>query len=70
MSKTLIFAKTDSHADDIIQTIRLEFGEGNAFCKKLTYTSDEDPKSVLQEFRNAYYPRIVVTVDMVATSTM
>ena len=34
--KTLIFAKTDSHADDIIQTVREEFGEGNAFCKKLT----------------------------------
>ncbi len=33
--KTLIFAKTDSHADDIIQTVREEFGEGNAFCKKL-----------------------------------
>ena len=32
--KTLIFAKTDSHADDIIQTVREEFGEGNAFCKK------------------------------------
>jgi type I restriction enzyme, R subunit len=67
--KTLIFAKTDSHADDIIQTVRLEFGEENAFCKKLTYKSDEDPKSVLQEFRNAYYPRIAVTVDMVATGT-
>lgn len=67
--KTLIFAKTDSHADDIIQTVREEFGEGNAFCKKLTYKTDEDPKSVLQQFRNEYYPRIAVTVDMVATGT-
>ena len=33
--KTLIFAKTDSHADDIIQTVREEFGESNDFCKKL-----------------------------------
>lgn len=32
--KTLIFAKTDSHADDIIQIVREEFGEGNEFCKK------------------------------------
>jgi type I restriction enzyme R subunit len=32
--KTLIFAKTDSHADDIIQAAREEFGEGNEFCKK------------------------------------
>lgn len=67
--KTLIFAKTDSHADDIIQTVREEFGEGNAFCKKLTYKTEEDPKSVLQQFRNEYYPRIAVTVDMVATGT-
>ena len=67
--KTLIFAKTDSHADDIIQTVREEFGEGNAFCKKLTYKTDEDPKSVLQQFRNEYYPRIAVTVDMIATGT-
>ena len=27
--KTLIFAKTDSHADDIINIVREEFGEGN-----------------------------------------
>lgn len=67
--KTLIFAKTDSHADDIIQTVREEFGEGNAFCKKLTYKIEEDPKSVLADFRNAYYPRIAVTVDMIATGT-
>ena len=67
--KTLIFAKTDSHADDIIQTVREEFDERNAFCKKLTYKTEEDPKSVLQQFRNEYYPRIAVTVDMVATGT-
>jgi len=67
--KTLIFAKTDSHADDIIQTVREEFGEGNAFCKKLTYKIEEDPKSVLAQFRNDYFPRIAVTVDMIATGT-
>lgn len=67
--KTLIFAKTDSHADDIIQTVRTEFGEGNDFCKKITYQAEEDPKSVLSDFRNAYYPRIAVTVDMIATGT-
>ena len=67
--KTLIFAKTDSHADDVIQTVREEFSEGNAFCKKLTYRVDEDPKSVLAQFRNDYYPRIAVTVDMIATGT-
>jgi type I restriction enzyme, R subunit len=81
--KTLIFAKTDSHADDIIQTVREEFGESNQFCKKVTYRAandktdadgniiekGEDPKSVLAQFRNDYYPRIAVTVDMIATGT-
>ncbi len=67
--KTLIFAKTDSHAEDIIEIVREEFGEENKFCKKITYKSEEDPKSVLQQFRNDYYPRIAVTVDMIATGT-
>ncbi|MBR4714388.1 MAG: DEAD/DEAH box helicase family protein [Paludibacteraceae bacterium] len=67
--KTLIFAKTDSHADDIIKIVREEFDEGNDFCKKVTYKIDEDPKSVLNRFRNQYYPRIAVTVDMIATGT-
>ena len=67
--KTLIFAKTDSHADDIIQIVREEFGEANRFCKKVTYKTDEDPKSILTQFRNDYYPRIAVTVDMIATGT-
>ena len=66
--KTLIFAKTDSHADDIIQIVREEFGEGNEFCKKITYSA-EKPEAVLSAFRNDYYPRIAVTVDMIATGT-
>lgn len=67
--KTLIFAKTDSHADDIIQIVREEFNEENRFCKKVTYKANEDPKSVLAQFRNDYHPRIAVTVDMIATGT-
>lgn len=66
--KTLIFAKTDSHADDIINIVREEFGEGNEFCKKITY-SVENAEGVLSSFRNDYYPRIAVTVDMIATGT-
>lgn len=66
--KTLIFAKTDSHADDIIEIVREEFAEGNDFCKKITYKAD-DPKSILAQFRNSYNPRIAVTVDMIATGT-
>lgn len=67
--KTLIFAKTDSHAEDIIEIVREEFGEGNEFCKKITHKSDQDPKSLLASFRNDYNPRIAVTVDMIATGT-
>jgi len=67
--KTLIFAKTDSHADDIIHIVREEFDEENRFCKKVTYKAIEDPKSVLAQFRNDYNPRIAVTVDMIATGT-
>lgn len=66
--KTLIFAKTDSHADDIIQIVREEFGEENKFCKKITYNT-EDPKGTLAQYRNDYLPRIAVTVDMIATGT-
>ena len=68
LPKTLIFAKTDSHADDIIQTVRQEFGEGNDFCRKIT-NGAKNPKSSLAAFRNEYYPRVAVTVDMIATGT-
>lgn len=67
--KTLIFAKTDSHADDIINMVREVYGQGNAFCKKVTYKAEEDPDSILSSFRNDYNPRIAVTVDMIATGT-
>jgi type I restriction enzyme R subunit len=67
--KTLIFAKTDSHADDIINIVREVYDQNNNFCKKVTYRADEDPDSILSSFRNDYNPRIAVTVDMIATGT-
>lgn len=66
--KTLIFAKTDSHADDIINIVREVYGQGNAFCRKVTY-SEKDADGVLSDFRNEYNPRVAVTVDMIATGT-
>ncbi|MCG8316472.1 MAG: DEAD/DEAH box helicase family protein, partial [Pseudomonadales bacterium] len=66
--KTLIFAKTDSHADDIIQMVREVYSEGNTFCQKVTYNA-KDPDAVLSDFRNEFNPRIAVTVDMIATGT-
>jgi type I restriction enzyme R subunit len=68
--KTLIFAKDDSHADDIVQIAREVFAKGNQFATKITYrTHDGKPEDLLQAFRNSMYPRIVVTVDMIATGT-
>ncbi|MCG3129238.1 MAG: hypothetical protein CHACPFDD_04156 [Phycisphaerae bacterium] len=68
--KTLIFAKDDSHADDIVQIVREEFGKGNEFCQKITYkTTGRKPEELIAEFRNSYNPRVAVTVDMIATGT-
>jgi type I restriction enzyme, R subunit len=68
--KTLIFAKDDSHAEDIVEIIRNEFGKGNDFCQKITYkTTGAKPEDLIQSFRNSYHPRIAVTVDMIATGT-
>ncbi len=68
--KTLIFAKDDSHADDVVQMVREVFGKGNEFATKITYrTRDGKAEDLLQAFRNSLNPRIVVTVDMIATGT-
>jgi len=92
--KTLIYAKDDSHADDIVEIVREEFGKGNDFCQKITYrtgtarivtkkvnadgtetevvtykSTNVKPEDLLSSFRNSYNPRIVVTVDMIATGT-
>jgi type I restriction enzyme, R subunit len=68
--KTLVFAKDDSHAEDIVRIMREEFGKGNDFCKKITYkTTGESPENLIKSFRNSYNPRIAVTVDMVSTGT-
>ena len=68
--KTLIFAKDDSHAEDIVKIVREEFGKGNEFCQKITYkVTGAKPADLIQSFRNSYHPRIVVTVDLIATGT-
>src|SRR6266702_748734 len=69
-SKTLVFAKDDSHADEIVQIVREEFGKGNEFAQKITYkTTGSKPEDLIASFRNSYYPRIAVTVDMISTGT-
>jgi len=68
--KTLIFAKDDSHAEDIVRIVREEFGKGNDFAQKITYkTTGKKPDELIAEFRNSFNPRIAVSVDMIATGT-
>ncbi|WNZ29989.1 MAG: DEAD/DEAH box helicase family protein [Candidatus Bathyarchaeota archaeon] len=68
--KTLVFAKDDSHAEDIVHIVREEFGRGNEFCKKITYrTTGEKPEDLIASFRNSTNPRIAVSVDMISTGT-
>ena len=92
--KTLVYAKDDSHADDIVRIIRDEWGVGNDFVEKITYktgtarivetvvspegatvervtyrSSGITPEHLLSSFRNSYFPRVAVTVDMIATGT-
>jgi len=68
--KTLVFAKDDSHAEDIVRIVREEFGKGDEFCQKITYkVTWKKPEDLISDFRNSYFPRIAVTVDMIATGT-
>ncbi|MCU1589690.1 MAG: box helicase [Frankiales bacterium] len=66
--KTLIFAKDDTHAEEVVTQIRQVFGRGNDFAAKITYSA-KDPKGSLQAFRNSPTLRVAVTVDMIATGT-
>lgn len=68
--KTLIFAKDDQHAEEIVGIVREVFGQGNDFAKKITYrSSGDDPHTLIKSFRVDPFPRIAVTVDMIATGT-
>ena len=74
--KTLIFAKDDSHAEDIVHLCREVFGKGNDFCKKITYQAKHPvsgkpakSKDLIREFCLSPTLRIAVTVDMIATGT-
>ncbi|HOM11997.1 MAG TPA: type I restriction-modification enzyme R subunit C-terminal domain-containing protein [Rubrivivax sp.] len=67
--KTLIFAKDDHHAEEIVKACWEVFGQGNDFAKKITCQTSEKPKELIKAFRVDPYPRIAVTVDMIATGT-
>ncbi|TXI75111.1 MAG: DEAD/DEAH box helicase [Dokdonella sp.] len=70
LPKTLVFAKDDNHAEAIVGILREEFNRGNEFAQKITYrTTGSKPEELIKAFRTSYYPRIAVTVDMIATGT-
>lgn len=72
--KTLFFAKTDKHADLIVNTIKEVFKDkfnGNLpsnFVRKIT-CSEPNPNQIIRDFRNEKDFRIGVTVTLVATGT-
>jgi len=79
--KTLIFAKSDDHAEDILRILREEWPLSNEAAVKVTYKPERQagdakrrgashkPEELIQAFRNSYNPRVAVTVDMIATGT-
>lgn len=84
LPKTLIFAKSDDHAEDVLRILREEWPLTNEEAVKITYKPERDeasggaggkasaskkPEALIQSFRNSYNPRVAVTVDMIATGT-
>ncbi|MCK6546339.1 DEAD/DEAH box helicase family protein [Myxococcota bacterium] len=79
--KTLIFAKSDDHAEDVLRELRELWPLSNEEAVKITYrperqlgdgkkrSASHKPEEVIQAFRNSFNPRIAVTVDMIATGT-
>jgi type I restriction enzyme R subunit len=62
--------RTTTTPRTIVEILREEFGKGNDFAQKITYrTTGDTPESLISAFRNSYFPRIAVTVDMIATGT-
>ena len=73
--KTLIFAKNDNHATEIVKVARQVFAEvfedgvvPAHFIQKITYTS-EDSNGLIRDLRTEKDFRIAVTVTLVATGT-
>ena len=77
--KLLFFAKSDSHAEDILRILRQEWSLSNAQAVKITYKAELDgegrvapskrPEQLIRDFATSYDPRVAVTVDMIATGT-
>lgn len=73
--KTLIFAKDDHHASEIVEIVKEVFSEKfkgsevpEKFVQKITYSAG-DTNALIREFRTEKEFRIAVTVTLVATGT-
>ena len=73
--KTLVFAKDDSHAEDIVHIVREVFGKGQRLRQEDHLQAYNPRRSATVRRPHpgiphlAATPRIAVTVDMIATGT-
>ncbi|MCB0859471.1 MAG: DEAD/DEAH box helicase family protein [Solirubrobacterales bacterium] len=67
--KTAVFCKDESHAEDVLEIVREEFGQGSEFAKKITYKTEGSSEQAIQDFRTDPRFRIAVTVDQISTGT-
>ncbi len=73
--KTLIFAKDDNHATEIVEAVKKVFADKfsdeivpEKFVQKITYSAD-NPNQLIRDLRTEKEFRIAVTVTLVATGT-
>jgi type I restriction enzyme R subunit len=72
LPKTLIFAVSEAHAEEVVKQAKEVFGRGDDFATKITYKSRQagkNPDELINNLRNSPQLRIAVTVDMIATGT-
>ena len=67
--KTLIFAKDENHAREIVRIAREVFsGQSPDFVQNITYSAG-NPQQLIREFQTSRTFRIAVTVTLIATGT-
>ncbi|NUW37127.1 DEAD/DEAH box helicase family protein [Nonomuraea sp. SMC257] len=72
LPKTLVFAATDDHAEDVLTIAKQVFSVGDEFAAKITYKvrkAGKNPDDLINDLRQDARLRLAVTVDMIATGT-
>ena len=69
--KTLIFAKSDAHATNIVKVLKEQIfpDQNENFVQKITYSAG-DSNDLIRKFRNDRDFRIAVTVTLVAEQSV